>query len=106
MTRYHLAIILALYTCIGWGLASPLIVKMNQYMGRENYHPLVPYIYNSIGNILIVVVFALISDFSFSKSWTWHWSGWAILLFWPTAGFALVYGLKLVEGIQGGRALR
>lgn len=94
MSRNFFAILLAVYTCLGWGLIVPMVAKMSQHMG-DKFHPLLPFFWNTLGQIFFTVVILCFTKFAPIKVWTWHWSGWVIFLFWSSASIAVVFAFSL-----------
>ncbi|OGZ28668.1 MAG: hypothetical protein A2931_03605 [Candidatus Niyogibacteria bacterium RIFCSPLOWO2_01_FULL_45_48] len=98
MSRYTLALLLSLYVCFSWGTLAPLSVKMNQVMGPDKFHPAMPFIWATMGNIFFVALVMLFTGFAPAKSWSWHWSGWAIAWFWSSGGLVVVIAYYLSPG--------
>lgn len=114
MSNFQVGVMFAVATCIGWGTITPLVVKMIDHVGEENFNPFVPFIWNAVGvamfafvilyfqtgpsyrslmliaALFVLMVFALIgyrTDWMpVTRGWTWHWTGWAIMFVWPLAG--------------------
>lgn len=97
MSPYSKAILLALYTCLGWGMIAPMAVKMSQALGAK-FNPLFPFFWNALGNIFFSIVILVLFGPSQLKSWSWHWSGWVIFVAWSTASIAIVVAFNLVQG--------
>ncbi len=97
MSRFTVAILLAIYTCIGWGSVTPTIVKMSKDLGPR-FDPLSPFVWNFFGNAALFLVMMFLTRFSPVTGLQWHWAGWIILLLWPTAGLAITYAVQLVPG--------
>jgi drug/metabolite transporter (DMT)-like permease len=93
MSRSTLAVVLALITCVGWGLATPLIMRLSRQFGPGEFHPLLPFTINAIGNFIIVLVWLSATSFSPLKFWSWHWSSWALMVLWPLGGLAFVLAI-------------
>lgn len=58
MSRYALSILFSLYTCIGWGMVAPLLVKMKQ--SGMGLGPLHPFMWDTIGRVVIITATLLI----------------------------------------------
>ena len=96
MSNYMGAILLAFYTCLGWGMITPMVVKMIQHTGPANFHPALPFLWNTFGQVVISSFLLLATDFVPLKSWTWHWSAWVLAFCWPTVSLAIGYAYALV----------
>ena len=94
MFRNALAILLAIITCAGWGTVSPLMLAMLR-SGGDKFHPMQPYIWNTIGIVVIMLLVVVMMRFTSSPIMAWHWSGPAIALVWPIAGIAVTYAYYL-----------
>lgn len=94
MSRYSIAILLAIYTCVGWGLLTPFAVKLSEEAGPEKFHPLQPFLWGTFGSMFIAFVMLVFTNFSPLRGWTWHWSGWAIAFAWASASVTFVYALS------------
>ena len=92
MSRYGLSILLAAYTCLAWGMITPMAVKLSQQLG-EKYHPALPFLWNAFGNAVFALVVIAATGGSPLKVWSWHWSGWGIFWFWTTG--SLVFTIAL-----------
>ena len=102
MSRYSIAIILAVYTCLGWGMISPAAVKMIKHMGAERFDPALPFLWTTMGHIFFSVLLLLATGFAPLKVWVWHWSGWVIFLAWPSASLAIAYALYFADARPSG----
>lgn len=96
MSRYALSILFSLYTCIGWGMVAPLLVKMKQ--SGVSFGPLYPFMWDTLGRVVIITATLLITGFEPLRSWQWHWTGGAVAFLWPTAGLAVIYAIQLASG--------
>ncbi len=92
MSRYALALALAFYTYIGWGLATPLIIKLGQQMG-PGFNPAFPVLLNGIGTFLSGVVMLFLMNFVPPRISAWPWSSWALMTLWPSGGLAFTLAI-------------
>lgn len=97
------AIILALYTCLGWGLIAPSAVKIAQTMG-SNFHPTHAFLWNTLGHICMSLVVLILTKGEPLRAWSWNgmggtfFSGWTLFFFWPTASLAIAYAYVYASG--------
>ena len=97
MSKFSLAVLLAIYTCLGWGMIAPMAVKMIQHLGGERFHPALPFLWNTFGNLVFALILILFTGGAPLRVWTWHWSGWVIFFSWSTASLSIAYALSLAQ---------
>src|SRR3989344_1671569 len=103
MSRILFAVLLSLYTCLGWGLIAPSAVKMGQTLG-EKFHPAHPFFWTTLGHMFVSLIILIVTRFEPLKAWSWtgmggaFFSGWTIFFFWPTASLAIAYAYSYATG--------
>lgn len=98
MSRYSVSVLLAVYSCISWGLIAPFTVRLIREMGPERFHPAVPLLWNAFGNALVALVVIFVTGGAPLKVWLWHWSGWGIALVWATGSAVFTLALYFASG--------
>lgn len=88
-----IAILLALYTCIGWGTIALAAVSLGSHMGAQG-HPALPFIWSAVGQVIIALILVAKIGIAPLRVSAQYAASYALAFFWPTSSLAIVYAYK------------